>query len=52
MELHFFFKVYSGIVEFVTWYLLSAYIKEGPVNGILIMQSFSEVLAAFLFRAS
>ncbi len=39
MELHFFYKVDSGMVEFVTWDLLSAYIKEGPVNGIPIMQS-------------
>jgi hypothetical protein len=34
-----FFKVDSGMVEFVTWDLLSAYIKEGQVNGIPIMQS-------------
>jgi hypothetical protein len=39
MELHFFFKVDSGMVMFVAWDLLSANIYEGQVNGISIMPS-------------
>ena len=39
MELHFFFKVDSGMVTFVAWDLLSVNIYEGQVNEISIMQS-------------